>query len=241
MKTSVYCRAVESYLCRKNDGHLIRIVGPAFTLVCGWAKDGIPLSVVQRAIDQTYTRYYASGSKRRPVKIEYCESDVIDAFEEWRRAVGIGVAYSNDHELPTSASVSSSSRRRSLADHLDEVSVQLVEWVKAQVSFPGGSDLEQQVVEMASAVKVHRATVKGLRGTARVRVIEQLQLFDDELLCVARAAAGQVLLQELRSEAAASLEPFRFRMAASAFQAAIEASTDRLLAEYFRLPSMSYD
>ena len=32
-----YCRQVEAYLCRKNDGHLVRIVGPAFEQVCGWA------------------------------------------------------------------------------------------------------------------------------------------------------------------------------------------------------------
>jgi hypothetical protein len=32
-----YCRDIETYLCRKNDGHLIRIVGPAFELVTGWA------------------------------------------------------------------------------------------------------------------------------------------------------------------------------------------------------------
>ena len=32
-----YCREIEAYLCRKNDGHLVRIVGPAFEQVCGWA------------------------------------------------------------------------------------------------------------------------------------------------------------------------------------------------------------
>ena len=35
-----YCRAVEAYLCRKNDGHLIRIVGPAFEQVCAWSRRG---------------------------------------------------------------------------------------------------------------------------------------------------------------------------------------------------------
>lgn len=241
MNTGVYCRAVESYLCRKNDGHLIRIVGPAFALVCSWAKAGIPLSVIQRAIDQTYTRYYASGSKRRPVRIEYCEPDVIDVFEEWSRAVGIGVTHSNDHELRTSVAVSLSARRRSLAAHLDEVTARLVEWVNAPVSFPGGRELEQRMVQMVTAVQAHRATVKGLRGAARARVIEQLQLLDGELLCGARAAADQVLLQDLRAEATASLEPFRLRMAAPAFQAAIDAATDRLLTEHFRLPPLSYD
>ena len=86
MNTGAYCRAVESHLCRKNDGHLIRIVGPAFELVCGWEEAGIPISVVERAIDRRYARYYASGPKRRPVRIEYCEPDVLDTFDEWRRS-----------------------------------------------------------------------------------------------------------------------------------------------------------
>lgn len=92
------CRAVESYLCRKNDGHLIRIVGPAFEMVCGWAAAGIPLGVVERAIDRRYARYRARGTQRRPLRIEYCEADVLDAFDEWKRAVGVGAAARSDPE-----------------------------------------------------------------------------------------------------------------------------------------------
>ena len=40
-----YCRDIEAYLCRKNDGHLIRITGPAFEQVQGWAGQGVPLKV----------------------------------------------------------------------------------------------------------------------------------------------------------------------------------------------------
>ena len=40
-----YCREIEAYLCRKNEGHLIRISGPAFEQVCGWARQGVPLTV----------------------------------------------------------------------------------------------------------------------------------------------------------------------------------------------------
>ena len=41
-----YCRQVEDHLTRVNGGHLVRIVGPGFELVRGWANEGIPLSVV---------------------------------------------------------------------------------------------------------------------------------------------------------------------------------------------------
>ena len=43
-----YCREIETYLCRKNDGHLIRVVGPSFELVSGWAAQGVPLKVALR-------------------------------------------------------------------------------------------------------------------------------------------------------------------------------------------------
>ena len=74
MDPAEYCREIEAYLCRKNEGHLIRIVGPAFEQVCGWAQLGVPLKIAFRGIDQYCERYYAKGPRRRPVRIEFCEA-----------------------------------------------------------------------------------------------------------------------------------------------------------------------
>src|ERR687897_546053 len=87
-----YVRDIEAYLCRKNDGHLIRIVGPAFEQVSGWAKQGVPLKVACSGIDRYFERYYRKGPRRRPVRIEFCDADVLDAFDDWRRAVGVTAA-----------------------------------------------------------------------------------------------------------------------------------------------------
>src|SRR3954470_8223684 len=84
-----YCREIEAYLCRKNEGHLIRIAGPVFVQVSGWAAQGVPLAVAFRGIDQYCERYYAKGPRRRPVGVEFCEADILDVFDEWRRAVGV--------------------------------------------------------------------------------------------------------------------------------------------------------
>ena len=89
MNKDDYCREIEAYLCRKNDGHLIRIVGPSFTRVCSWAEQGIPLKIACQGIDAYFVRYYAKGVRRRPVQIDFCENDILDAFEAWRRAVGV--------------------------------------------------------------------------------------------------------------------------------------------------------
>src|ERR1700681_678273 len=84
-----YCREIENYLCRKNDGHLIRIVGPSFDVVSGWAARGVPLKIACAGIDRYFERYYAKGPRRRPVRIDFCEADVLDVFDEWRRALGL--------------------------------------------------------------------------------------------------------------------------------------------------------
>ena len=89
MDIDAYCRDIEAHLCRRNAGHLVRISGPAFDLVRGWAQRGIPLKVAQQGIDRYIDRSNARGPRRRPARIEFCEADVLDAFDAWRRAVGI--------------------------------------------------------------------------------------------------------------------------------------------------------
>ena len=240
------CRAVESYLCRKNDGHLIRIVGPAFEMVCGWAAAGIPLGVVERAIDRRYARYRARGTQRRPLRIEYCEADVLDAFDEWKRAVGVGAAARSD---PREADGSGAERgeaarrraapggRRSLAAHLDDLAARLAAWEPP----PGAAALESLLVEARAAVDDARAGGRTLRGGARRRVIERLAALDRQFPAVARADAGDAVLRDVEAEARRSLEPFRARMPVPAFTAAVDAATDRLLAERLRLPRLAFD
>ena len=84
-----YCREIESYLCQKNGGHLIRVVGPSFEMVSKWAADGVPLKVAFRGIDRYCERHDKKGPRRRPVRIDFCEADVLDVFDEWRRALGL--------------------------------------------------------------------------------------------------------------------------------------------------------
>src|SRR5262249_59504727 len=81
-----------TYLCRKNDGHLIRVVGPSFDIVSAWASRGIPIKIAFEGVDRYFERYYRSGPRRRPVKIDFCEADVLDVFDEWRRATGVRTA-----------------------------------------------------------------------------------------------------------------------------------------------------
>src|SRR5215203_1149885 len=105
-----YCRDIETYLCKKNEGHLVRIVGPAFELVRGWADQGIPLKIAYRGIDRCCERHAARSGRRRPLRIEFCDADVLEAFDDWRRAIGAGA--DRVSEAPASS-------KSSLASHIE--------------------------------------------------------------------------------------------------------------------------
>ena len=121
-----YARELEAYLCRKNDGHLIRITGPAFEQVQGWARQGVPLKVAQAGIDRYFERYYRKGPRRRPVRIEFCEADVLDAFDDWRRAVGVTTVVADSAGGPDVEEPAPASRpRKSLASQIESALARL--------------------------------------------------------------------------------------------------------------------
>jgi hypothetical protein len=229
-----YCRQVEAYLCRKNDGHLIRIVGPAFEQVCAWASKGIPLKAVFRGVDRYVERYYAKGPRRRPVRIEFCEADILDAFDEWRRAVGVGkdagsVSDSGD-ERPGGRP------RESLATHLDRVVARLV-------ARRGGPDrfIDAALDEIVRELDAARAGSKNLRGGQRDALLHRLRELDRRLIEAARAASDDETLRRVTAEADEQLSPFRGRMPADAYAQSQRACVERMLREHARLPTLTFD
>jgi hypothetical protein len=224
-----FCRAIETYLCRKNDGHLIRVTGPSFDLVAEWAARGVPLKVAFEGIDRHFERYYAKGPRRRPVKIDFCEADVLDAFDEWRRAIGVVAA---DSQTPNPES-----RRASLSAHLERVVTRLT---TARVNGTIGDEFDALVDRVAGELDAARAGARGLRGEARHALIDRLTSLDGELLQMARGAVDAPGLAELARDADADLAPFRSGMSPDAFARAREAAIDRLVRERLGLPTISF-
>jgi hypothetical protein len=236
-----FCRRIEAYLCRKNDGHLIRIVGPAFEQVCGWARRGIPLGVAERGIDRYFERYYSKGPRRRPVRVEFCEADVLDAFDQWRRATGIplepegGPANGGETPLPGKGDATAKTQG-GLPAHLDRVIARLT-------SARSGADrrLDAQLDSAVREIDAARATAKGLRGGAREALLQRLSAIDAELLDAARALCDVAALEDLMHQADAELSPFRARMLPDVYERARRASADRLLRERHRLPVVTFE
>jgi len=232
--TEQYCRDLETYLCRKNDGHLIRIVGPAFEQVCGWAARGVPFTVACRGIDRYFERYYAKGRRRRPVRIEFCEADVLDVFDEWRRAVGIAAVTTNA-EADADAD-ESPHRQGSLPAHLERVVARLT-------ALRAGEDrsLDGIADTLVRELDAVRATARALRGDSRQTLLDRLRAMDRELLDAARMHTDVAAIEALEREAAVELAPFRDRLPPDGYERALRAAIERLLREQRRLPILTYE
>jgi hypothetical protein len=242
---SDYCREIEAYLCRKNDGHLIRVTGPSFDLVVGWAERGVPLKVAFAGIDRYFERYYRSGPRRRPVKIDFCDADVLDVFDEWRRATGVVTESSvisrqssvGSHQSSVESHRSSVAKRQSLPAHLERVILRLT---SARTRGALGEEFDGLIDRVASELDVARGAAHGLRGTARQQLIGRLAILDQELLQRARAGLDEQTRAALAREAENELAPFRTAMSPEVFGRAREAAIDHLVRQRFGLPTVSH-
>ena len=231
-----YCREIETYLCRKNDGHLIRVVGPSFEVVSAWARQGVPLKIALAGIDRYFERYYRKGPRRRPVKIDFCDADVLDVFDEWRRATGVlsTAVSSPDDRHPPSASRTTSS---SLPAHLERVVLRLT---SARAGGSLGDGFDALIDRAAAELDAARAKAGGLRGDKREALLDRLAALDGELVQQARATLDDATHASLMREAESELAGFRSGMTAEAFARAREAAMDRLVRERVRLPTITF-
>ena len=240
-----YCKQIEDYLVRSNGGHLVRIVGPAFEQVCGWAERGVPLKVVYRGIDRYLERHNAKkAARRRPVRVEFCEADVLDVFDEWRRAVGISASAASGGD-------SSGFRLQAEGDEVAEIRVHARESLPAHLervvarltALRAGADrsLDAAIDPLVRELDTARGRARGLRGEAREQLLTRLRELDAALLAAARERCDAATLQQLGADADAELAPFRERMPRDAYQQARSACVDRLLRERHRLPTLALE
>jgi hypothetical protein len=230
-----YCREIEAYLCRKNDGHLIRIVGPSFERVCGWADQGVPFKIACQGIDACFARYYAKGVRRRPVQIDFCENDILDAFDAWRRAVGVRLPGVEDG----AEGVRGRRRNRGLPEHLDRVCERVTARRAGMTPPPAGFDEVLEVITKEAAA--FRDLPGPIRGETRERITARLIELDRMMLDAARRHADPAVVAAMHAEATDQLMPFRERMPADQFQRAIDSAVDRLLREREQLPTISFE
>jgi hypothetical protein len=225
-----FCRAVEAHLCRRNGGHLIRIVGPAFDLVKGWAEAGIPLAVACAGIDQCVDRAARRPGRRRPMRVEFCAADVRAANDEWSRAVGTAGIGGPSSVVPP--------RRLSLTQHIDRVVAQLTA-LRSSGRVPAA--LEPALASAIAALDARRAAGSTARGAARDAVIAELRSVDGALTQAAQAAVSDAARATLRRDAEAEIAVFRQRLPPAQWDAALATAAARLTRLRLGLPVVAYE
>ncbi len=222
-----YCRDIEAYLCRKNDGHLIRVTGPAFEQVMSWAQQGIPLKVACEGIDRYFERHTRKGPRRRPVRFVFCEADVLDAFDAWRKAVGVA----QEQEAGAARA------RSSLATHVERAIARLT-------SLRGSANAMQAMGEVLERVAREldqlQPQARAARGHAREALLEQLTALDGELMQAALGALDDQIRREALADATTQLAPFRARMTPEAYDRACVAAMEQQVRERFHLPTLTF-
>lgn len=231
-----YCRDLEAYLCQKNDGHLIRITGPAFERIQAWAQQGIPLKVTQAGIDRYFERYYRKGTRRRPVQVLFCEADVLDAFDDWRRAVGLARVSSDAEGGPdVEEPVAAERPRRSLASQIDGALARLTVLRGSGQAGPIIGPALDTAVRSLDALRPDAARV---RGEARDALLRRVHEIEDTLAAEALAALRPEQRQAFEKDADVELAPFQPRMTGEAYAQSRRAAVHRLLRQHFGLPSL---
>lgn len=237
LAVDAYCREIEAHLCRKNDGHLIRLVGPAFERVTSWAAQGIPIKVAQTGIDRYFERYYRKGPRRRPVRVEFCEADVLDAFDEWRRAVGVSVVAGDVGGGPAvEEPVPAGRPRRSLKSH--------IELVLARLTVLRGSDrlgglAGEALAEAVRALEPLAHAAEQARGDQRQRLVDALATADRRMIDAVEARLPDEVRAALTIEASRELEPFRLRMSDAIYRDTCAAARTRLIRQQYGLPEIA--
>jgi hypothetical protein len=227
MDAAEYCREIETYLCKKNEGHLVRIVGPVFEKVSGWAAQGVPLAVAFKGIDAYCERYYAKGARRRPVRVEFCEADVLELFDDWRRAVGVSSL--------DAGSEASARKQDSLPSHIDRVISRLT----ALRAGSRAGALADRIDETVRELDRLKASAKQARGDSRTAILDRLAALDAKLLDLSRAQLNDRDRTVLMSKAEDEIAPFAARMPAAARAGAVEAAFNRLVRESLGLPVLA--
>lgn len=236
-----YCRAVEAHLCRVNGGHLVRVVGVAFDLVQRWHADGVPLKIVLRGIERRAERAARpTGARRRPLRVEFCEADVADVLDEWRRAVGFALHRVEVTDVPDGVGSTSDTkpahRAPSLSRHLDRVTIKLSSFLAGTRDVPA---LRARVEHLLTEVDGLRQQARGTRGEGRDAVVRRLESLDAALLDALGAEAPEAVLAAARDEAREDLAAYAGRLAPSEYARVEDAAARRIARERLGLPRLT--
>ncbi|QUW02665.1 hypothetical protein J8C06_10005 [Chloracidobacterium validum] len=212
-----------------------------WALVECWRKEGIPLPVVLRGIEQTFAARAAARQPKgrlRPIRsLSYCQPAVEEAFQAYRAAqAGAHPATPPTPEANSPSPATVIAFLESAVASLFTVRQNLVE--QAQTDAPRHQLLDALSVALAQL----QAMIEQVRSEAVLR-LDTLELalsdLEDRLLAALHADAPPAVLSEAIQAAATALKPHRKGMSAAVYAQAQANYVARLLRQYHGIPRLS--
>ena len=159
---------------------------------------------------------------------------MLDAFDDWRRAVGVARVVPDSSGGPDVEEPQPESRsRRSLASQIESALARLTVMRGSDKAAPQLGMALDQAVRQLDALRPEAARA---RGEARDEVMRRLAEIEAELSEAAVASLGDGTRTALENDADAELEPFRARMSEEAFRRSRRQAVQRLVRQQLGLP-----
>jgi hypothetical protein len=161
------------------------------------------------------------------VRIEFCEADVLDAFDAWRRAVGMAQP-TDEGQRP----------RATLGSHVERATARLT---AMRASSEHARAFDSILDDLVRALDGLLPRARSARGHAREELIAELAALDRRLIDGVVQALPDA--DKARAEAAAveQLAPFRERMGDEAYESAYTAAMEQIVRDQFRLPRVAFE
>ncbi|OYT73215.1 MAG: hypothetical protein CFK52_02830 [Chloracidobacterium sp. CP2_5A] len=214
-----------------------------WALIESWRKEGIPLPVVLRAIEQVFVARAKSASRQpkgrpRPVRsLSYCQPAVEEAFQAWR-ASRTGAAAPATTDLPSGGPSRSavSSFLEAAATSLAAAHHGLASQARPDAPHAQLSELLPVAVAQLQALARQVASEAALPFESLEMTLSDLE---DLLLAALQADAPAEAQSAAAQEAAAALKPHRRGMSAATYAEAQANYVARLLRRRYGIPRLS--
>jgi hypothetical protein len=168
------------------------------------------------------------------VKIDFCDADVLDVFDEWRRATGISAS---GRDVEDRAERGDGDRHPSLPLHLERAVARLS---SGRASGLLGEDFDGVIDCLAADLDAARSKSGGLRGDARTALLTRLEQADADMLKTAERLLDGPAMDAIRADADAELAAFRGRMTADDYARAHHGAVATLVRQRLQLPTLRF-
>jgi hypothetical protein len=194
----------------------------------------MPLSVVSHGIDLKAERHRA-GRSTRPLRLEFCEHDVREVYERWRRSVGLsGVAAGPE----ASTDAPEIEKRPSLSRQLDRALDKLSR-VAGRLDLPDRfrDEVSRSIAELSDV----REAARFARGDARKALAARLPPVEAALVAAGREAIDANVLERLRADAETDLVAYRTRLSPGIWRQSVDRALEQLVRDHLGLPTLTFD